>query len=352
MSSSLAHPRALPSRRDVLRVWFAVPLSLAGHAAAVALVVALSTLTAAPPKPKKPPSRPVSLRAIDSRRWAQNRGTSAPVIERETPVPLHPKGQVVDVAAGNNQVAPDAKYLAETNNRVKQETVAREQTSKYSRAAPKNAPNPMAMPAARGRAAPSLLGASASELFASDLGFRPRLSNFFQKPVQGNDETAPAQPGAVGSQTADEPSRPGSDSSEGGGAPNDDLNVPKGDGTFLNTREWKYAGFFNRVKQAVGAVWDPNRRLRQKGRDVGVNDRITTVHVALRPDGSIYEIYVAQSCGLEELDQEAINAFERAAPFANPPAGLVEDGLIRFGFGFHLQSQTGAGGLQFFRAGH
>ena len=56
-----------------------------------------------------------------------------------------------------------------------------------------------------------------------------------------------------------------------GAAPNDHLDVDQGEGTFLNTREWKYATFFNRVKQAVGRNWDPNEPLRQRdptGRDL------------------------------------------------------------------------------------
>ena len=40
--------------------------------------------------------------------------------------------------------------------------------------------------------------------------------------------------------------------------------VEEGDGTFLSTKEWKYSGFFNRVKQSVGTHWNPNRVLRTR----------------------------------------------------------------------------------------
>src|SRR5207249_2051792 len=43
----------------------------------------------------------------------------------------------------------------------------------------------------------------------------------------------------------------------GGPAPDHLDGVEEGDGTYLNTREWKYATFFNRVKQAVAQAWDP-----------------------------------------------------------------------------------------------
>ncbi len=352
MSSSITQPRVPPSLRERLRVWLAVPLlALLGHAALICALVGLSTLTATVKPPKKV-SRPVSLRKIDARRWAVNRGKTTPAESMlEKPAELHPKGQVVDVAAGNEQLSPDAKYLAETNNRVQKQTVAKEQTNKYSKATPKTTANPMAMPMAHGRAAPSLLGTSPAELFTSPLGMRPKLSELFQKSSQGHDDTAP-ETSAVGSQASNEPPVPGSEATEGGGAPNDDLHdVAQGDGTFLNTREWKFAAFFNRVKQAVSAQWDPNGRMRAKGRQLGAVERKTVMHVALRPDGSIADLFVRQSSGVDELDQEAMKAFEKAQPFPNPPAALVENGFIAFEFGF-LVSNEGMGGFgspQFFR---
>ncbi|MBK7857446.1 MAG: TonB family protein [Archangiaceae bacterium] len=132
--------------------------------------------------------------------------------------------------------------------------------------------------------------------------------------------------------------RPVETTANGGDAPNDDLNdVEKGEGTYLNTREWKFAAFFNRVKQAVSARWDPNGRLQQKqpNRQLYAT-RTTVLAIALRPDGTLADVFVQQPCGIDYLDQEAIAAFERAAPFMNPPPQLVENGFIRFRFGFTL----------------
>jgi len=353
-SSSLTTPRRAPSFAERLRVWLAVPLlSLLGHAALIAALVGLSSLTASAPKPKKVPSKPVSLRNIDARRWASNRGaklTPSPVLEK--PAELHPKGQVVDVATGNHQLSPDAKYLAESNNRVQKQTVASVQTNKYSRATPKTSSKPMELPLAHGRTAPTLLGASASELFTSQFGMKPRLTDVFQKASKGTDETAAPTTEAVGSESSNEPPTVGGDT-EGGGAPNDDLrDVAKGDGTFLNTREWKYAGFFNRVKQAVSAQWDPNGRMRAKNKQLGLGDRVTVLAIALRPDGSIADLFVAKSSGVDELDQEAMKAFEKAQPFANPPEALIQNGFIQFNFSFLVSTEGGGfGSPQFFRVG-
>ena len=73
---------------------------------------------------------------------------------------------------------------------------------------------------------------------------------------------------------------------------------------------------------------EPNRQL--------YAPRTTVLAVTLRPDGSLADVFVIRNCGIDSLDQEAVAAFERAAPFVNPPEGLVENGYIRFQFGFTL----------------
>ncbi len=325
----------------------ALPLSLLGHAVLVLLFIGYSKLTASPPKPKKPVNRPVTMRRLDSKAWANNRGraVSTPI---ERAAPLHPKGQIVDVAPGNNQVSPDAKYLAMTDNKVTKETRAKEQTNRYSRATATTQAKPEQTPSAKGKAAPLAPPPSGINLSESILGRQaPRDPLLLPQKVSGASEDVEAAPAVVGTESGTQ-GTPGMATSEGGGAPNDDLNdLEAGAGTFLNTREWKYAAFFNRVKQAVSARWDPNARLRMKSRGLGAADRLTVLHVALRPDGSLADVQVAQSCGLDELDVEAMNAFTKAQPFTNPPAALVEDGFIRFGFSFRVSNEGMAQPLPF-----
>lgn len=329
-------------RRDLRWVLLALPLSLLAHGLMVGFFLLYSALTASPPRIKKPEPRPVAIRRIDSRTWASNRGRAvATPVER--PAPTNPKGQVVDVAPGNEQIARDAKYLATTNNRVEKETRAKEQTNKYSRATAKTQAKPEQLPSAKGEAAPLAPPKSGISLSESMLGTRTNPLLAPQK-VTGSSTEVEASPAVPGSDTGTQ-STPGSDT-EGGGAPNDALDVPEGDGTFLNTREWKYAGFFNRVKQAVSAKWDPNSRLKARG--MGAVSRVTVLFVTLRPDGSLANVQVAQSCGLDALDVEAMNAFSKAQPFANPPAALVKDGYIRFQFGFQVTDElSGPSPLRF-----
>jgi TonB family protein len=74
----------------------------------------------------------------------------------------------------------------------------------------------------------------------------------------------------------------------------------------------------------------------------GVGDRVTILSVGLGLDGRIKNLSVVRSSGLDFLDLEATQAFERAQPFPNPPVGLAKDGLIQFGFGFRISADASA----------
>jgi TonB family protein len=131
-----------------------------------------------------------------------------------------------------------------------------------------------------------------------------------------------------------------------GAAPNDHLrDAEEGEGTFLNTREWKYSGFFNRVKQSVGTHWDPNSVLVRRdptGNIYSGRDRHTLLDITLDESGRVADITIVKSCGLDFLDLEAIESFKRAQPFPNPPPGLLEDdSKVRFKFGFYMEMGGG-----------
>ncbi len=127
----------------------------------------------------------------------------------------------------------------------------------------------------------------------------------------------------------------------GGGSVDHLDDVDEGDETALNTRQWVFASFFNRMKRRVHQSWDPVsvwRRHDPTGQVYGFKTRVTRVRVTLGPGGELKQIIVAQPSGVELLDDEAVRAFRAAQPFPNPPAGLVDaSGQITFEFGFHLQ---------------
>jgi TonB family protein len=194
---------------------------------------------------------------------------------------------------------------------VAKQTRAKEQTNKWRTAAPKTQPAPSPVSLASRFEVPNELD-----------GAKPKPGPLLTEPTLEPSDT-PAE--------------------VGGAAPNDALeDVEKGEGTYLNTREWKFASFMNRVKQAVSAKWDPNGRLKDKEPQRQLlAPRNTVLAVALRPDGSIADIFVMKPCGIDSLDREAVAAFERAAPFPNVPEALIDNGYVRFQFGFTLTPQSG-----------
>lgn len=111
-----------------------------------------------------------------------------------------------------------------------------------------------------------------------------------------------------------------------------------GSETMLNALPYRYIGFFERVKDAVRREWDPNSvyRLRDPtGQIFGYKDRMTILRVMLDARGRLLDASVLSTCGLQFLDDEAKRAMWAAAPFSNPPEGLLsEDQRIRFEFGF------------------
>lgn len=406
-------PRPDPKRR---RRWLgpliALALALVVHLGIVGLMVFAALMGWTGGAPHLPSNKPVTLRAISADDWAKNRGKDAPADdgpqrqfakqdspkkdEKKKPDDL-PKGQIVDVAPGNNEVDPNAKYIAETNNKAQKETRAKEQTAFYRNAMPQ-------------RTAPQRIEGNGSDVAAKaqrsgndglgdddrPLRDKPAKLAFEVPDVKRQQEVAlkaPSEDGpgiAVANRGEAEemkgnstrlnlspgtPSPDGDEASAGragqpgvlnllpspavldkitGAAANDHLqDVDEGDGTFLSTREWKYASFFNRVKQSVGQQWNPSQQLRLRdptGNVYGGRDRYTLLAITLDQNGHLKDAYVEKSSGLDFLDLEAIKAFERAQPFPNPPAGiLASDSTVRFQFGFFLE-MSGRPGMRLFRS--
>ena len=129
--------------------------------------------------------------------------------------------------------------------------------------------------------------------------------------------------------------------------------IDEGNETALNAKRWVYATFFNRVKEKVRDHWKPAEEYQRRdptGRIYGAEDRYTLLSVSLKADGSLANVAVAHTCGLDFLDDTAVTAFKEAQPFINPPKRLVEagKGMVTFGFGFFFEV-SGAPRLKLFR---
>lgn len=126
------------------------------------------------------------------------------------------------------------------------------------------------------------------------------------------------------------------------GAPMNDHveGIDEGEGTFLNTREFKYASFFNRMKRGIAQHWHPQAEYRRRdpsGNIYGARARTTVLEVTLDAEGTLQDISVTRSSGLDFLDAVAVSAMRSAQPFPNPPRGMLnDDSQIVFDFGFTL----------------
>lgn len=120
--------------------------------------------------------------------------------------------------------------------------------------------------------------------------------------------------------------------------------IPLGDTTYLNTAEYKFYGFYHRVRQKLEQFW--NRSIHEKaefltksGRAVAMSDDyITSLRVTLDAKGRITEIKVVDASGVKELDDAAVESFNKAGPFPNPPKGLLSNGKVILEWGFVVKT--------------
>lgn len=120
--------------------------------------------------------------------------------------------------------------------------------------------------------------------------------------------------------------------------------IPLGDITQLNTIEYKYYGFYHRIKQRLEQHW--GRTLRNKaealyksGRKIASDqEKITALEITIDQKGNITQIAVKSSSGVKELDDAAIESFNKAGPFPNPPKGMLKDGIAKIEWGFVVKS--------------
>lgn len=120
--------------------------------------------------------------------------------------------------------------------------------------------------------------------------------------------------------------------------------VPLGDMTNLNTTEFKYYGFYHRIRQKLEQYWGSTiqskaKNLYRSGRRIPASDNlITAITVTLDDHGNILEIKIAGTSGIRELDQAAVESFNKAGPFPNPPKGLLVGGRAVIQWGFVVKS--------------
>jgi TonB family protein len=338
--------------RPVLRVALALALSLSLNALGGWLLV----LSGAFAMGKPAPQTRVALAPIDTEEWEANRAIQGEAAASRRPPDEVAVGPVVDLPPKPEGAAPDeaprnARHSAERNQKVERETVSR-----YAGVYPKYAPRPQI--AAPGRQDVGEGGEAASGKAGAETqrGDRLALAPFGDR-AQGE--------GGAGGRRARGKLAPdltlGSDTAEKVLAgPNFDgyrEGLEEADATALNTSEFKFATFFNRMKAEIGHEWFPRVRSAQHARDPEgsmffYKDRTVALGITLDSEGRVKDLSVLETSNVDFFDRVALDSVRAAQPFPNPPHGLIGgEGEARFSFTFTLVAGDSRPRLRWFRGG-
>lgn len=227
---------------------------------------------------------------------------------------------------GKNEKPKDEAFLGAKDQSHDRQTVARK-VATFNRAAKGNSqadsvPRPQTKAQAQKKAIKNLK--------LSDVGFEAMGAPQIQR--------APASIAKKGIERGDE-------KSQGFSSTNDYVeHVALGDFTQLNTVEYKHYGFFNRIRGKLEQFWGKSLHekadaLYKSGRRLPASDQYTTALViTMDADGAILKVHVKSSSGVRELDDAAIESFNSAGPFPNPPKDLVVNGRATIEWGFVVKS--------------
>lgn len=113
--------------------------------------------------------------------------------------------------------------------------------------------------------------------------------------------------------------------------------------TQLNTREYKYYGYHKRIRTQLdqwyeGQLRDQLKKIVSQGRTIASEEnKRTQLLIILNDKGNLVKVEILGVSGVKELDDAAVEAFRKAAPFPNPPKGMIDtDGTIKVRWDFVL----------------
>lgn len=189
---------------------------------------------------------------------------------------------------------------------------------------------------AKGSASHDAKSKSATKKGLNDL----KLSDLGQMAGQGD----PLAQAAREYQEAKKGRKQGTEASRSISSTNDYVEeVPLGDLTHLNTVEFKYYGYYHRIRQKLEQFWgrsiqETAEGLMGEGRQIAGDEHITGLMVVMDQEGRIVEVIIKAPSGVREFDEAAIKSFNEAGPFPNPPDDLVVNGRVVIEWGFVVQT--------------
>lgn len=227
------------------------------------------------------------------------------------------KKLIVDQDRVNDEIDPLANFLSSHNQKVFKETVAQNHGD-FQNKKVKTRPAQEVIPQ---QAKPKAM-ALPRDLFGS---YKDSLAKNLEKRQQNK---GAQQAGADVSQTRDY--LPGKEA---------------GLETLLSTKEFVYYTYYNRIRSQLSQYWEPKIKqkimglFKQGRRIASTEDRITKVLIILDSKGVLMKVQVLGASGVQDLDDVAVDAFKAAAPFPNPPKGIIEpDGTVKIQWDFVIES--------------
>lgn len=131
-----------------------------------------------------------------------------------------------------------------------------------------------------------------------------------------------------------------------GNSPQDSLDgIKESDRTALNTREFAFYSYFQRIRERLDRAWVPLLRGKlityyRSGRHLASSmEHTTRVLVVLNDRGEVIRLEILTESGNQILDEAAVGAFNQAGPFPNPPRGIIDQNReVRIPWDFILKS--------------
>lgn len=221
--------------------------------------------------------------------------------------------QIVEQNKINSDIDPKAEFLSSHNQRIVKETVAQN----------------------RGEFRNSAGTGKATNVSASTKAAKPAK-----------------QLDLFGKYSMDELAKKASSSSESAGGNGTETSQTRdylkgrdpGLQTMLSTREFVYYTYYNRIRNQLSQHWESTIKVKmaaiyRQGRSIASDsDKITKVLITLNNQGTLMRVQVMSESGVRDLDDAAVEAFRLAAPFPNPPKGIVDaDGTIKIRWDFVIE---------------
>jgi TonB family protein len=102
----------------------------------------------------------------------------------------------------------------------------------------------------------------------------------------------------------------------------DDM-VEEGETIDMNTREYRFIGYFTGLRKAIELVWNYPNEAAQRG----ISGQVIVKFIILQ-DGKLSKVQVVESSGFAMLDTAIIDAIRLAAPYSPLPKGFQKERLV------------------------